>query len=172
MEQKLQKSAIKQRFVRSGIVISNPVAGLLEAPKISLTAPVQQGTSDAVLNVAVGHDASSVWPGTDGTAVFNAHDVSYFLNIDHLSAGDRLVYQTACNEYDFVVQGHAVVTAGSPVYNTPGPSVTLVTCWPTNALWFTPDRYVVTAVEVGKRSMVTRAHVCWTRRRMRMHHPR
>ncbi|HAM01233.1 MAG TPA: hypothetical protein DCQ30_03250, partial [Acidimicrobiaceae bacterium] len=44
------------------------------------------------------------------------------------------------------------MSAGSPVYNTPGPTITLVTCWPTNALWFTPDRYLVTANEVSQTS--------------------
>lgn len=134
---------------------SSSVSGILEIPKIALVAPVQQGTSDSVLNVAVGHDPYSVWPGTNGTAVFNAHDVSYFLHIDKLKAGDLVVYQTACDEYEFTVESHSVVKAGAPVYNTAGPSITLVTCWPTNALWFTPDRYLVSAVEVAKRSIAT-----------------
>lgn len=122
--------------------------GVLHSPTIGLTAPVEQGLSDAVLAVAVGHDPASVWPGTRGTAVFAAHDVSYFVNTDRLSTGALLSYATPCVTYEFKVTGHKVVTEGSPVYNTPEPSMVLVTCWPTNALWFTPDRYLVTAIEV------------------------
>jgi sortase A len=123
--------------------------GVLEAPSIGLVAPVEQGLSDGVLAVAVGHDPSSVWPGSTGTAVLAAHDVSYFVNADRLRTGDVLRYQTACGTYDFTVTGHKVVSSGSPVYNSAAPSIVLVTCWPTDALWFTPDRLLVTAVETS-----------------------
>ncbi len=38
--------------------------------------------------MAVGHDPQSVWPGVDGAAVFLAHDVSYFVHLNELKAGD------------------------------------------------------------------------------------
>lgn len=119
--------------------------GLLEIPAIGLVAPVEQGVDDAALNVAVGHLTNSVWPGEAGNAVLEAHDVSYFVNIDKLKTGDLIRYSTPCFTDVFSVQSHQVVTQGSPVYNTSTPSITLVTCWPTNALWFTPQRYLVTA---------------------------
>lgn len=121
--------------------------GLLEAPAIGLVAPVEQGTGNGVLSVAVGHDPSSVWPGVAGNAVLEAHDVSYFVDIDHLAPGDTIRYTTPCATYFFAVQAHRVVQQGSAVYDTAAPTLTLVTCWPTDALWFTPDRYLVTASE-------------------------
>ncbi|MDA8070307.1 MAG: class D sortase [Actinomycetota bacterium] len=126
------------------------VHGLLEIPALGVVAPVEQGTGDGVLAVAVGHDPYSVWPGKTGNAVLLAHDVSYFSTIDQLKSGDTIRYVTPCTTYDFQVSSHAIVTSGSPVYDTTTPSVTLVTCWPTDALWFTPDRYLVTAAEVTK----------------------
>ena len=75
--------------------------------------------------------------------------MSYFVNLANLSAGDEVRYESPCTTYVFKVQGHTIVQQGAPVYDTPGPTVTLVTCWPTNALWFTPQRYVVTAMLVG-----------------------
>ena len=122
--------------------------GLLVIPAIGLTAPVEQGTDDAELNVAVGHVSNSVWPGTTGNSVLEAHDVSYFVNIDELKPGDTIEYETPCTTYVYTVQSHQVIQQGSPVYNTPGPTLSLLTCWPTNALWFTPNRYLVTASEV------------------------
>jgi sortase A len=122
--------------------------GLLEIPAIGLVAPVEQGVDDAALNVAVGHLPNSVWPGTAGNAVLEAHDVSYFVNISQLKTGDLVRYSTPCFTYVFSVQNHQVVEQGSPVYNTPNPSITLITCWPTNALFFTPQRYLVTATNV------------------------
>jgi sortase A len=122
--------------------------GLLVIPAIGLTAPVEQGTDDSVLNVAVGHVPTSVWPGTTGNTVLEAHDVSYFVNIDQLKAGDTIEYQTPCTSYVYTVQSHQVIQQGAPVYDTPSPTISLVTCWPTDALWFTPNRYLVTASEV------------------------
>ncbi len=128
---------------------TDPVRGLLEIPKLGVVAPVEEGLGDAQLNVAVGHDTASVWPGLDGNAVLAAHDVSYFQTLPRLSVGDAIRYVTPCRSYLFHVESHAVVKQGSPVYDTTNPTMTLVTCWPTNALWYTPDRYIVTAVEVA-----------------------
>ena len=99
--------------------------------------------------MAVGHDPQSVWPGLNGAAVFLAHDVSYFVHLNQLKAGDVITYRTACNTVKFAVTGQQVVAAGSDVANTTAPSLVLDTCWPPNALFFTPDRLLVRATEVG-----------------------
>jgi sortase A len=126
----------------------NQVAGLLEVPTLSMQAPVVQGEDEGVLAEAVGHDVSSVWPGSDGTAVLAAHDVSYFAHISSLKPGDRIMYLDGCHEDIFVVTGSQVVPAGSTVVNTPTPYLVLDTCWPTDALWYTPNRFLVFAQEV------------------------
>ena len=125
------------------------LSGILSIPAINLHAPVEEGTDDPELNVAVGHDPQSVWPGVDGAAVFLAHDVSYFVHLNALKPGDVITYATACNTVKFEVSGQQVVPAGSPVSNTTDPSLVLDTCWPPNALFFTPDRLLVRATEVG-----------------------
>lgn len=127
----------------------DPVRGVLSVPKLGLRAPVEEGTSNATLAVAIGHIVASVWPGATGTSILAAHDVSYFVHIDELATGDAVDYVTPCTTYHFAVSGHQVVKAGSPVYNSPGPTLMLETCWPTDALWYTPDRLLVTATEVG-----------------------
>ena len=125
------------------------LSGILSIPALDMTAPVEEGTDDQELNVAVGHDPQSVWPGLNGAAVFLAHDVSYFVHLNELKPGDVITYRTACNTVKFAVSGQQVVAAGSPVANTTGPSMVLDTCWPPNALFFTPDRLLVRATEVG-----------------------
>jgi sortase A len=125
------------------------LAGVLKIPSLNLTAPVEEGTDDAELNVAVGHDPSSVWPGVGGAAVFLAHDVSYFVHLNALHAGDVITYQTACNTFNFTVTGLQVVEAGSAVSTTTGPSVVLDTCYPPNALFYTSKRLLVRANETS-----------------------
>jgi sortase A len=123
--------------------------GLLEAPALKLVAPVLQGTGDDVLNVAVGHVPTSVWPGQPGTSVLSAHDVTWFSGLTRLRPGDQIRYVTPCVTYSFEVASHAIVHAGSPVYNTPEGRLVLDTCYPLDALYFTPTRYLVYATLTG-----------------------
>lgn len=123
------------------------LAGILRIPALGLIAPVEEGTTDATLGVAVGHDATSVWPGATGTAVLLAHDVSYFVHLDELQPGDRIVYRTACTTVDYTVSGQQVVQQGTPVPNATTPTLVLDTCYPSNALFFTTQRLLVRATE-------------------------
>jgi len=127
------------------VTLPNGVTGVLEIPSLGLRAPIEQGDSDAVMAVAVGHEPQSVPAGTPGTAVYVAHDVSYFVHIDELRPGETIEIATGCRVLRFSVESGRVVRAGSPVVNSVVPSIALVTCWPTNALWFTDQRYVVLA---------------------------
>ena len=145
-----QRSARASTHGRPCVVASpttGQLAGTLRVPALHLTAPVEEGTGDTQLAVAVGHDATSVWPGQAGTAVFLAHDVSYFVHLDELQAGDRIVYQTACNTVTYTVTGQQVVEQGSTVADSSSPTIVLDTCYPPNALFFTSQRLLVTATE-------------------------
>lgn len=134
------------------------LGGVLSIPKLNVTAPVEAGTDDAELNVAIGHFDSSPWPGTAGTSVLLAHDVSYFGHIDQLVPGDTVSYQVGCTTHVFHVLGHDVVKAGAPVPQLSGNGLVLDTCWPTNALFYTPDRYLVEAQEVSVQTSKTAAN--------------
>ncbi len=124
------------------------LAGVLSIPSLGLEAPVEEGTADAELNVAAGHAPASVWPGSSGTSVMLAHDVSYFVHLGNLKPGDLITYRNQCSTVSFQVTGQQVVAAGAPVYNSTGPTLVLDTCWPTNALFYTSQRLLVTAAEV------------------------
>jgi LPXTG-site transpeptidase (sortase) family protein len=110
-----------------------------------MVAPVVQGTGDSVLSEAVGHDPASVWPGQAGTSVLSAHDVTWFSSIGKLKPGNEIRYVTPCRTYTYKVTSHAIVAAGSPVYNTWKARLVLDTCWPLNALFLTSTRYLVYA---------------------------
>jgi LPXTG-site transpeptidase (sortase) family protein len=131
---------------------TDPVRGLLEIPKLGVTAPVEQGSGDAQLDVAVGHDPYSVWPGATGNSVLAAHDVGYFERLPKLSTGDTILYVAPCSTYAFSVSRHGIVSPGSPVYDTRAPTLTLITGWPTDTLRSTSERYLVTADEVSQSS--------------------
>jgi LPXTG-site transpeptidase (sortase) family protein len=115
----------------------------LEIPALDVEAPVEQGTGDAVLAVAVGHDPYSIWPGAVGTSVLLSHDVTYFTNIGHLNVGQVAMYSTPCEHLVYKVTSKRIVSAGSSIYNSKASTIALVTCYPSNALFYTNERQVV-----------------------------
>ncbi len=120
------------------------VPGVLSVPALGLNAPVLQGLSDAVLNVAVGHDTASPWPGVRGEAVLEAHDASYFAHLARLRVGAQVVWSTPCARSTFVVVRTSIAKPGQLVAPpASGAGLALVTCWPTNALFWTSSRYLV-----------------------------
>ncbi len=120
------------------------VTGLVRIPSLSLTAPVLDGLSDAVLAVAAGHDPGSPWPGGEGESVLESHDVSYFSEIDKLRPGDTVVWVLHCRDVTFKVIGHEILQPGDAIYPPAGgKGLALITCYPTNALFYTPDRFVL-----------------------------
>jgi len=119
-------------------------AGLVQIPALSMTAPVLQGLSDAALAVAAGHDPESPWPGGIGESIIESHDVSFFSRIGDLRVGQTVVWIDHCAESTFKVIGHEVVSPGTmlvPPSNNRG--LALITCYPTDALFYVPDRYVL-----------------------------
>jgi sortase A len=129
--------------------------GIIEAPAISMTAPVLADDGDPQLSVAVGHVTGSAWPGGAGTGVLVAHDVSYFSRINLLQPGATVKFVTPCVTYSYRVTGHQVVASGSPLYSSPNQSIlVLETCYPLDALFLAPQRFLLTTQYVGSHSNV------------------
>ncbi len=120
--------------------------GLVEAKAIGMTAPVVGGDGATQLAVAVGHVPGSAWPGQRGTSILAAHDVTYFSDIDQLRQGSLVDFATPCASYVYQVSGHQVVDEGTPIYSNSAQSeLVLETCYPTDALFLTDQRFLVTA---------------------------
>jgi sortase A len=131
-------------------------AGVLEIPSLGLRAPVLNGLTDAVLNVAVGHLPTAPWPGLIGESVFEAHDVSYFAGLSGIRNGAVVDWETPCATAQFIVTGTSVRSPGEFISTPPGGfGLALITCWPTNALFWTNRRWVVTTTLV-KTTLVAR----------------
>lgn len=129
-----------QRSPRPGALI-----GIVRIPALSLDAPLLQGTGDSVLSVAAGHLPDSALPGELGTAVVAAHNATWFHHINELGKGDLIDLATAYGSFTFRVTGTAIVAQDSALSEAPYPSLVLETCYPLNALYLTPYRYIVYA---------------------------
>ena len=128
--------------------------GILEIPAIGLTAPVLGGLSNTVLDVAVGHDPATVWPGARGESLLLAHDVSYFSGLERVRPGDEVIWQLNCERDVFRVLDTTVTRPGATVRVPASASgLALVTCWPTNALFWTSQRLVVQTTLVERETL-------------------
>jgi LPXTG-site transpeptidase (sortase) family protein len=140
----------------SGYTRSMHLDGILEIPSLGVRAPVLQGLSDPVLNVAAGHDSTSPWPGGPGESIIEAHDVSYFARISALKRGARVIWLDACTERTFRVVATDILAPGAEIFPPQGGrGLALITCYPTNALFWTPDRFVVEAEMVSAGRLTT-----------------
>ncbi len=118
--------------------------GVLGIPSLNVQAPVLQGLGNAVLQVAVGHDARTVWPGARGESLLLAHDVSYFSGLGRTKIGAIVTWTSGCERFVFRVVGTQVMRPGERIAPPPsGTGLALITCWPANALFWTPYRFVV-----------------------------
>jgi LPXTG-site transpeptidase (sortase) family protein len=143
--------SLPSRFSRS-----SHLDGILEFPSLGVRVPVLQGLSDSVLNVAAGHDSISPWPGGVGESIIEAHDVSYFTRISALRRGQLVIWVDACTEFTFQVVGTEILAPGAEIFPPPdGRGLALVTCYPTNALFWTTHRFVVETEMVSSGRLTT-----------------
>lgn len=136
------------------------VIGTLAISRLGISTAVMQGTSSQELYLAPGHYLGSVLPGEVGTSVVAAHNATFFRHLDKLRPGDLIRVGTVQGTFWFQVTSGLVVSDTEPLVDTAYPSLDLEACYPLDALYFTPTRYVVEARLVAdvlaKRPRVTK----------------
>lgn len=112
--------------------LNENIIGILEIPKIGLIAPVQEGTSEETLKVAVGHfSESSYWTGNIALASHNRSQyVHYFEKINELQIDDEIIYKTKFGSRAYEVYESNIIdeTDWSVIENTNENKITLITC--------------------------------------------
>lgn len=93
---------------RSGITYApgDPIARV-EISSIGLDAIVVEGATPSLMRSAPGHLPSSATPGDNGVAIITANRMgfgSFFLRIDRLSPGDRIVSSSALGRAVYEVE--------------------------------------------------------------------
>lgn len=127
------------------VLQAGDLLGALQIPALSLTAPIVQGTASTQLDVAIGHLPTSVLPGEFGTSVLAAHNATWFRHVNRLHPGDTMTIQTEYGTFTFQVVHSSIVHVGDKIINSTHASIVLESCYPLNALYLTPYRYLVYA---------------------------
>jgi sortase A len=121
-----------------------PVAKL-DIPALAVDAVVVAGSTDWNLIYAPTWVMSTALPGQAGTAVIAAHNMTFFRHLNRLKPGDPIWVTTPQGWFRYAVTGATVVAAGQTIPNTARPSLVLEACYPLDALYLTPYRYLVFA---------------------------
>ena len=121
--------------------------GRLEVPRLGLATLVVQGDDEKSLLVGVGHLPDTVLPWQDGNSVLAGHRDTDFRPLKDIRVGDVIRFQTATVTYDYVVRATSIVepTDLTPLRATPGPTLTLITCYPFTFVGAAPQRFIVYA---------------------------
>jgi len=104
----------------------------INIPKISLEAPICEGTSKEVMDEYVGHfEETSTKSGNVGLAAHNrGYAVNYFANIKKLKEGDKIIYKYYDFEKTYIVSRNIIITDEDWRYleQTQDNTITLITC--------------------------------------------
>lgn len=115
------------------------IMGYVDIPQINVELPVYHGTSEGVLNIAVGHlQGSSLPVGGEGThAVVSAHrglpSAKLFSDLDELVVGDTFTITVLKEVYTYEVDKISIVEPSdmNDLLAVPGKDyITLMTCTP------------------------------------------
>lgn len=92
--------------------------------------------------------AASAAPGEPGVAVFAAHRDTHFSFLENLDPGEQIIVETPKGRQTYTITGSEVVAwnaSGITPHDNGPPRIALVTCWPLDAQFRGPMRYVVWA---------------------------
>ncbi len=127
------------------MVLDPGLIGLVQIPRLDISAVVREGVDDRTLSRAVGHVSSTALPGAPGNVGIAAHRDTYFRAVRDIKNGDTIRMVTPKGTYEYIVDSLKIVDPSevSVLDPTPQPSITLVTCYPFNFIGSAPKRFIV-----------------------------
>ena len=112
--------------------ISNLNEWRLVIPKISLNAPIAEGTTSKVMDEYIGHfENTATLEGNIGLAAHNrGYPVNYFKNIKNLEKGDVIEYFCGNTKKEYKVETVTIISDTDWTYlaQTKENKITLITC--------------------------------------------
>jgi sortase A len=129
----------------------------ISIPKIHLEAVVLEGASRHSLLVGPARLLNSALPGSDGNIVIAGHRDTFFRHVHKLRYGDDIYVMKDGQHFHYRVIARKVVepTDVSVLRPSTEGHLTLITCFPTNAIGPAPERLVVIARLVRARLLAS-----------------
>ena len=123
-----------------------PVARLI-VPRLDIDQIVLAGDNGRALAFGPGHRIGSALPGAVGNSLISGHRDTHFNFLKELRIDDTILVQDHTGVmYQYVINTYKVVDQSTPLADSNERQLTLVTCYPFDAVMpGGPLRYVVTA---------------------------
>lgn len=121
--------------------------GMLDVPRLKLTAPVIEGDDDATLKRAAGHLPDTALPWEQGNTAIAGHRDGLFRPLKNIRVGDEIRFRSPRHEFRYRVTGTSIVQPDDlSVLRPRGPaSLTLITCFPFYYVGNAPKRFIIHA---------------------------
>ena len=125
------------------------ISGIIEIPKINVSAAILEGTDDKALKYSVGHYPETAQPGEDGNCVLLGHRNylygHFFRRLNELEVGDEIVIKKDENTFTYIVSESFVVSPEDVwvLDQTTDSIITMITCTPIGTY---TDRLIVRGV--------------------------
>jgi sortase A len=128
--------------VRAGGLI-----GMLDVPRLNLTAPVIEGDDDATLKRAAGHLPDTPLPWERGNMAIAGHRDGLFRPLKDIKVGDEIRFRTSRDEFRYRVTDTSIVKPDDVSVLEPrdAAALTLITCYPFYYIGNAPNRFIVHA---------------------------
>jgi sortase A len=125
-----------------------PPLAILRIPRIHVEVAVLPGTSDFILDRAVGHIEDTALPGTDSNCGIAGHRDGFFRGLKDIVVGDAIELETLKGRETYHIERVWIVQPEdvSVLDPTTVRSLTLVTCYPFYFIGSAPQRFIVRAV--------------------------
>ena len=129
----------------------------LSIPRIHLEAVVLEGASRRSLLQGPARLIESALPGTTGNLVIAGHRDTFFRHVHNLRYGDDIYVMRGTQRFHYSVFARKVVEPSdmSALATSQEGHLTLITCYPANAIGPAPQRLIVVARLVGEKLLAS-----------------
>ena len=136
------------------------LVGRIEIPRLGVSAIILEGTSTKTLRRAVGHIAGTALPGQRGNVGLSGHRDTFFRPLRNIRRDDIITVTTVLGQHRYRVLSTEIVSPDEVAVLDPGKSeiLTLVTCYPFYFVGSAPERFIVRAERVTRRSNPKKAY--------------
>lgn len=126
------------------------LVGMLDVPRLQLTAPVIEGDDEVTLKRAAGHLPDTPLPWESGNSAIAGHRDGLFRPLKDIKVGDEIRFRSSRDQFRYRVTDTSIVRPDDiSVLQPRGPaSLTLITCYPFYFVGNAPKRFIIFAERV------------------------
>jgi sortase A len=130
------------------------IIGRVEIPRLDVSAVVRAGSDARTLQLAVGHIPGTALPGEPGNVGLAGHRDTFFRRLKDIRPDDEIRVETPHGTFAYRVE-RTVVVEPTDVWvleESDGSILTLVTCYPFTYVGSAPQRFIVRASLLPRRT--------------------